>query len=74
VRSALAAAGAEILPFDEADADQVATLTPAGRRLGPSLGDRACVCLAMRVGGHAVTAERSWVALSLEGLTVDSIR
>ena len=47
------------------------------RRLGPrglSLGDRACLVLARRLGVPAVTADREWTRLSIDGVAVTVIR
>lgn len=74
VRHALAAVDAEVAPFSESDADAVARLTHETSSLGLSLGDRACVALAVATGARALTAERLWSRLSLRGLMVDQIR
>ena len=74
VRQALAAVDAEIVPFHEADADAVAKLAPRTRSLGLSLGDRACIALALRMGAPALTAERAWSRLDVAGLVVEEIR
>jgi PIN domain nuclease of toxin-antitoxin system len=74
LRLALAAVDAEIVPFAESDADAVAELTPRVRPLGLSLGDRACIALALAVDAPALTAERGWTALVLPGLAIEQIR
>ncbi len=74
VRQALAAVDAEIVPFAEADAAAVAELTPRTRSLGLSLGDRACIALALAAGAPALTAEQAWGRLDLAGLVVEQIR
>lgn len=74
VRRALAAVDAEVVPFIEEDADRVAGLTPSTRPLGLSLGDRACIALALRADAPALTAERAWAALEMDGLAVERIR
>ncbi|MEP7378021.1 MAG: type II toxin-antitoxin system VapC family toxin [Chloroflexota bacterium] len=74
LRQALAAADAEIVPFLEADADHVALLTPELRRLGLSLGDRACISLAISHGAVALTAEKAWSKVDISGLSVELIR
>ena len=50
----------DIAPFDEADAIATGLLRPATRSLGLSLGDRACVALAIRTGLPALTGDRAW--------------
>ncbi len=74
VRHALAAVDAEIVPFAESDADAVAELAPRTRSLGLSLGDRACIALAMSIRAPALTAERAWSGLGVDGLVVEQIR
>lgn len=46
--------------FGSADALTTAELRASTKRLGLSLGDRACVALAMRLNAAAVTADRKW--------------
>lgn len=63
----------EILPFTVEDAEQAAALWNSTRRLGLSLGDRACLALAQRLGLPALTADRAWLELDL-GIQVQAIR
>ena len=58
--------GVQILPFTVEDADSTAQLWLNTRRVGLSLGDRACLSLARRLGLPALTADRSWTALDLD--------
>lgn len=58
--------GLQIHPFTAEDAESTARLWPIGRRVGLSLGDRACLSLARRLGLPALTADRSWVTLDLD--------
>jgi ribonuclease VapC len=74
VRQALAAVDAEIVAFMEADADAVGKLAPRTRSHGLSLGDRACIALAIKLDAPALTAERAWSRLELAGLAVEEIR
>ncbi len=74
LRQALAAVEAEIVAFAEADAEIVGELTPRLRLLGLSLGDRACLALALSLSAPALTAERAWSHLDLDGLVVEQIR
>src|SRR5204862_475908 len=46
-------------PFDDADALAVAALYAKTADKGLSLGDRACLALAQRLGSSAVTAEHT---------------
>lgn len=65
IRAVLDALALEVAPFDEAQALEVAWLRPATRAAGLSLGDRACLALAARRGGRAITADRAWARLDL---------
>jgi len=49
-------------------------LTPGFRERGISLGDRACMALALAEGLPAVTGERGWAALGVPGLEIELIR
>lgn len=52
-------------PFSDEDAVLAARLWDAGRQVGLSLGDRCCLAVAGRLGGTALTADRSWADLEL---------
>ena len=56
--------GAEILPFDAVDVVPSARMRHGSRAL--SLGDRACLALALRLAVPAVTADRAWSELETE--------
>jgi ribonuclease VapC len=47
-------------PFTAADAIDTARLRPLTRDAGLSLGDRACLALARRLGAPALTADTAW--------------
>jgi ribonuclease VapC len=47
-------------PFTAADAIETARLRPLTRVAGLSLGDRACLALARRLGAPALTADAAW--------------
>ncbi len=49
-------------PFTAADAIDVARLRPLTRDAGLSLGDRACLALARRLGAPVLTADTAWQA------------
>lgn len=53
-------------PFGEADALAAAALCPKTAGKGLSLGDRACLALAQRLGVPAVTADQAWAQLGLD--------
>lgn len=73
VLSRLLASPIEFVPFGEADASSAAALVPATRNYGLSLGDRACLALALHRDIPAVTADAAWKQLSL-GVKVELIR
>lgn len=53
-------------PFADADALAAAALYPLTASKGLSLGDRACLALAQRLGVPALTAEHGWAELDLD--------
>lgn len=55
----------EIVPFDGDSAAGAAALVPDTRPLALSLGDRACLALAIARGVPALTADRAWARLDL---------
>lgn len=54
-----------VQPFSDADAIAAARLYPKTSAKGLSLGDRACLALAQRLGVTALTAEHAWAELGL---------
>jgi PIN domain nuclease of toxin-antitoxin system len=50
----------KVVPFDQEQARLAGLLRVATRRLGLSLGDRACLALAGLRGAVALTCEKSW--------------
>ena len=64
--------GVSVSPFTSRQAEVAAGLLPL-RKAGLSLGDRACLALALDLGGQAVTADRAWGGIDL-GLAVTLIR
>ena len=62
-----------VYPVDEILARTIAKLYLPTRPLGLSLGDRACLALAMNLGLPALTTERAWDNLNL-GVNVRRIR
>lgn len=63
----------EIVPFGVSDAVTAASLLPATRPFGLSLGDRACLALARSRGIAAMTADTAWTQLAL-GIEITVIR
>ena len=62
-----------ILAVTEGDAVAIAQLEAKTRAAGLSLGDRACLALARRLGLPAMTADRAWTRLKV-GVVVEVIR
>ena len=62
-----------VIAFDEEHARTAAQLRTSTRHVGLSLGDRACLALAMTLGCAAVTADRIWAGLDI-GVNVILIR
>ena len=58
--------GFEVMPFGPAQAIQTAELRVATRHRGLSLGDRACLALALSTGLPVLTADRAWRGLNLD--------
>lgn len=65
IDESLAVLNLQFVAFDQNDAIRAGALRNATRHLGLSLGDRACLALAMAEGAIAVTMDRSWAALDL---------
>jgi len=55
----------EVTDFDEELAWETARLRPLTKQHGLSLGDRACLALAMKLKVPAVTADKQWSKLKL---------
>jgi PIN domain nuclease of toxin-antitoxin system len=63
VAAGISSAGITVVDFTGAQALICARLLPQARELGLSLGDRACVALAIERGTPAMTADRVWLKL-----------
>lgn len=53
------------VPFDDDLALLAASLRPATRSAGLSLGDRACLALAQRLDAPAITGDRAWARVDV---------
>ncbi len=67
------ALGVNIIPFSALQADLAAQLWPETKFLGLSLGDRACLALAIDEKATALTADKAWVKLK-NGISIQLIR
>ena len=75
IRSVLDPLPVERVPFDEALAYAAGLLLPSTRSAGLSLGDRACLALAGRLGVKVLTSDRAWKPLGgTLGIDVELIR
>ena len=74
IHDRLSALNLEVIAFDSELAYTAVFLRPLTSAAGLSLGDRACLALAMQRQLPAVTADSSWQRLSLGGVTVQLIR
>lgn len=61
-----------VVELDELQSRRAAELRPLTKHLGLSLGDRACLALAIQENAVAVTADRNWTKLDI--CQIESIR
>jgi len=73
VADKLSALPIQIVPFGREHAAIAASLVPATKKLGLSLGDRACLALALSREIPAFTADRTWGKLSV-GVEIRVVR
>ena len=71
--SRLLSLGCEVCFFGDAQARLTGELIASTRPYGLSLGDRACLALAIQHQGTAYTTDRSWKRLNL-GIEIEVIR
>ena len=64
-KALLASLAIETINFDKVQAETVSQLRPQTRHLGLSLGDRACIALAITKDWPVLTADKAWAELSL---------
>jgi ribonuclease VapC len=62
-----------IEPFTESQARLAADLRPVTQHAGLSLGDRACLALALTIQGEVYTADRQWQNIKV-GCSIHLIR
>jgi ribonuclease VapC len=64
----------EVVPLTAEDALVIGELRPRTKGFGLSLGDRACLALALRLGLPVLTADRDWTDLEDVEVDVQPIR
>ena len=64
-KTLLASLAIDTIGFDKAQAEIVSQLRSQTRHLGLSLGDRACIALAMTKDWPVLTADKVWAELSI---------
>lgn len=69
-RQMLDALHLDVRPHTDEDAYAAAALHEATKAHGSGLGDRTCMALAMMESLPAVTTDRAWARLEVEGLKV----
>jgi ribonuclease VapC len=75
VREALGPLPIEWMPFDSGLAYAAGLLISKTRTAGLSLGDRACLVLAQRLGVKALTADRAWAKINqAAGVEIELVR
>jgi len=73
VRATIDSVQIDVVDFDSDLAYSSGMLRPATKQAGLSLGDRACLSVARRLGLEVLTADRTWSDLGLD-VTVRLIR
>ena len=63
----------DVIAFDAKQAEMVGNLLPLTGALGLSIGDRACLALAMVLQVPVYTADRAWKKLNI-GVEINVIR
>lgn len=73
IRAIVAGTGVRVVELNESHAYAAGILRSMTRRQGLSLGDRACLALAVETGLPALTADRLWLGLDV-GVELQLIR
>lgn len=74
MRQEVEALGLRFEPFTTEDGEQAAAFREPTRKLGLSLGDRACLALGYRLGLPVLTADRLWAQTDLAWVQVELLR
>ena len=67
----------DVRPMTEEQALTAGALRMPTRSIGLSLGDRACIALAMELGATAMTCDQAWTSIDpliISGARVDLLR
>jgi ribonuclease VapC len=73
LRETVVSLGIDLHAFGPEDADETGALYAGPRGAGLSLGDRACLALAGKLGAPALTADRAWLDVDV-GVEVRCVR
>ena len=73
LRDDLEMLGLELEPFSSTQAELAGELWERTRKLGLSLGDRACLAVGLERGAGVYTTDRAWKRLDL-GIVIETIR
>ena len=73
IHEALDMLGLDIISYDEGLSFQTGALAIVTKQYGLSLGDRACLALALKTGYPAVTSDKVWQELNV-GVDIKLIR
>jgi PIN domain nuclease of toxin-antitoxin system len=73
IRETLAILALDVYPFDEEQSFLAGLLVSKTKAFGLSLGDRACLALALKTGFVALTSDKVWQALEI-GVEIRLIR
>lgn len=73
IEEVLASLEMTVEPFDAAQALAAGLLRRPTRAAGLSLGDRACLALALTLGAPVLTADRAWAGLEV-GVPIEVVR
>ena len=75
IRNLLRSLPVILKPFDVDLAYDAGLMRPMGEKAGLSLGDRACLALARKLGARVLTSDRAWKKVLADcGVTVEFIR
>lgn len=72
--SGLLSLGCKVSAFGHDLAILAGQLRPMTKSLGLSLGDRACLALGWQLGLPILTADKQWMQIKMDELTIVSIR